>query len=176
MAKVLHDAFEIEKGFMLTTHSYTADQRLVDGPHKDLRRARAAAVNIIPTSTGAAKSVGLVIPQLAGKIDGAAWRVPTPDGSIVQLVAKVKKKTTKEKVNAAFRQAAKKMPTVMRYSEEPLVLRDIVQDPHSCILDALSTNVVQDDLITIVGWYDNEWGFSCRMVDVIKLMGKQLKK
>ncbi len=176
MVKILNDALGIEKGVMLTTHSYTADQRLVDGPHNDLRRARAAAVNIIPTTTGAARTVGEVIPELKGKLDGAAWRVPTPDGSIVQFTAKVKKKTTAEHVNTLFEVASKKMPSIIHYSEEPLVLRDIIKDPHSCIFDALSTMVLDGDLVSVTGWYDNEWGFSCRMVDVLKLMGKQLAK
>ena len=177
LAKVLHESFGIEKGYMTTVHSYTADQKLVDAPHKDLRRARAAAVSIIPTTTGAAKTVGEIIPELKGKIDGIALRVPVPDGSIAILNVYIKKKTTIQEVNAAFKKTAEtKLKNVLEYSEEPLVSRDILRNPHSCIFDALSTAVTDSDFVTVCGWYDNEWGFSCRMVDTIKLIGKILEK
>ena len=176
LAKVLHESFGIEKGYMTTVHAYTADQKLVDAPHKDLRRARAAAVSIIPTTTGAAKTVGEVFPELKGKLDGMALRVPVPDGSIAVLTAKLKKKTKVEEVNIAFKNAAEgKLRGILEYSQEPLVSRDILKNPHSCIFDSLSTSVTDDDLVTVCGWYDNEWGFSCRMIDTIKLMGKKEK-
>lgn len=171
MVKVLNDNLGVKRGFMVTAHSYTADQRLVDAPHKDLRRARSAAVSIIPTTTGAAKTVGEVIPEMKGKLDGFAWRVPTPDGSIVTLTAEVEKATDIEKVNWLFKHVAKlNMAGIMEYSEEPLVSRDIIHNPNSCIFDALSTNVLDKTLVSISGWYDNEWGYSCRMIDVIKLL------
>lgn len=176
LAKVLHESFEIEKGYMTTVHAYTADQHLVDAPHKDLRRARAAAVSIIPTTTGAAKTIGEVFPELKGKLDGVAIRVPVPDGSIAIITAKLKKKVTVEQINKAFKHAASNLlKGILEYSEEPLVSRDIIRNSHSCIFDALSTAVTDGDFVTIAGWYDNEWGFSCRMVDVLELMGKQLK-
>jgi len=171
MVKVLHDNFVVKRGFMVTAHSYTADQRLVDAPHKDLRRARSAAVSIIPTTTGAAKTVGDVIPSLKGKLDGFAWRVPTPDGSIVTLTAEVEKATDAEKVNWLFKQVSQyHLKGIVEYSEEPLVSRDIIHNPNSCIFDAPSTNVIDGTMVSISGWYDNEWGYSCRMVDVIKLL------
>ncbi len=171
MVKVLHDNFVVKRGFMVTAHSYTADQRLVDAPHKDLRRARSAAVSIIPTTTGAAKTVGEVIPSLKGKLDGFAWRVPTPDGSIVAFTCEVEKKTDIEKINWLFKQVAQyHMKGILEYSEEPLVSRDIIHNPNSCILDAPSTAVIDGTMISISGWYDNEWGYACRMVDVIKLL------
>lgn len=171
MIKVLNDNFGVKRGFMVTAHAYTADQRLVDAPHKDLRRARSAAVSIIPTTTGAAKTVGEVIPSLKGKLDGIAWRVPVPDGSIVQFVAEVEKATDIQKVNWLFKQVAEfHLKGIIEYSEEPLVSRDIIHNPNSCIFDALSTNVIDGTLISVSGWYDNEWGYSCRMVDVIKLL------
>lgn len=171
MAKVLHDAFGIEKGLMTTIHAYTNDQNLLDLVHKDLRRARAAAANIIPTTTGAAKAVGKVIPDLKGKLNGMAIRVPVICGSITDLVAKLKKKVTAEQVNDAFKKAAGKMKGILEYSEEPLVSSDIIDNPHSCIFDSLSTMVLgEDDLVKIIGWYDNEWGYSCRVVDLIELL------
>ncbi len=167
MVKVINDNFGLEKGFMTTVHAYTNDQQLLDLPHKDLRRARAAAVSIIPTTTGAAKTVGKVIPELKGKLDGFALRVPTPDGSITDFVAIVKKETTAEEVNAAMKAAAEgAMKGIMEYSEDPLVSIDIVHNPHSCILDSQST-MVNGNLVKVVGWYDNEWGYSCRVVDLI---------
>jgi glyceraldehyde 3-phosphate dehydrogenase len=171
LAKVLHEAFGIERGYMVTVHSYTADQRLVDGPHKDLRRARAAGVSIIPTTTGAAKTVGEVFPELKGRIDGYALRVPTPDGSIAVLNAVVRKDVTVEQVNKAFADAAKgRLRGILEYADEPLVSRDIIRNPHSCIFDSPLTAVTDKRMVTVSGWYDNEWGFSCRMVDAIKLM------
>jgi glyceraldehyde 3-phosphate dehydrogenase len=173
MVKVINDNFGIESGYMITAHSYTADQRLVDAPHKDLRRARAAAVNIIPTTTGAARTVGEVIPELKGKLDGVAWRVPTPDGSLVGFTCVVKKATERDKINWLFSEVSKyHLKDILRYSDEPLVSRDIIKDPHSCIFDSLSTNVLNGTLVTVVGWYDNEWGYSNRMVDIIKLLMK----
>ncbi|MEO0742722.1 MAG: type I glyceraldehyde-3-phosphate dehydrogenase [Bacteroidota bacterium] len=168
MAKVLDDAFGLEKGFMTTVHAYTSDQRIQDAPHKDLRRARAAALSIIPTTTGAAKAVGLVLPQLQGKLDGFALRVPTPDGSLTDLTAVLKTEATVEDVNAALKAAADgPLNGIMEYSEEPLVSIDIVHNPHSCIVDSLSTQA-DGTLIKVVGWYDNEWGYSNRTVDVAK--------
>lgn len=171
LVKVLHDNFGVKRGFMVTAHAYTADQRLVDAPHKDLRRARSAAVSIIPTTTGAAKTVAEVMPALKGKLDGFAWRVPVPDGSIATFVAEVEKPADIEKINWLFKQVAQyHMKGILEYSDEPLVSRDIIHNPHSCIFDALSTNVVDGTLVSVSGWYDNEWGYSCRMVDVIKLL------
>ncbi len=176
LAKVLHESFGIEKGHMITVHAYTADQRLVDAPHNDLRRARAAAVNIVPTTTGAARTVWEVFPELKGKVDGEAIRVPVVDGSIAVLCAKLKKKVTVEQVNNAFKSASQgKLKGILRYSDEPLVSRDILRDPHSCIFDSQRTIVTDSDFAVVSGWYDNEWGFSCRMVDVIKKLGKMEK-
>lgn len=167
MVKVLNDKFGLEKGYMTTVHSYTNDQRVLDLPHKDLRRARAAAVSIIPTTTGAAKTVGKVIPELKGKLDGFSLRVPTPDGSITDFVAILKKETTVEEVNAAMKEAANgSMKGVLEYTEDPIVSADIIHNPHSCIFDALST-MVNGNMVKIVGWYDNEWGYSCRVVDLL---------
>ncbi len=172
MVKVLNDTFGIEKGFMTTVHSYTNDQRLLDLPHKDLRRARSAAVSIIPTTTGAAKTVGKIIPELNGKLDGFAIRVPTPDGSITDLVAIVKKEVTVEEVNSAMKAAATgSLKGIMEYSEEPLVSADIIGNSHSTIFDALST-MVNGNFVKVVGWYDNEWGYSCRVVDLLKKISK----
>ncbi|MEX0600818.1 MAG: type I glyceraldehyde-3-phosphate dehydrogenase, partial [Rhodothermales bacterium] len=168
MVKVLDDAFGVSHGFMTTIHAYTADQQIVDGPHKDLRRARAAAVSIIPTTTGAAKAVGLVLPHLAGKLDGMALRVPTPAGSITDLTAELKKDVTAEQVNDAFRKAAGgAMKGVLEYSEEPLVSVDILHNEHSCILDAPST-MANGKTVKLVGWYDNEWGYSCRTAELVE--------
>ncbi|MFT4605026.1 MAG: glyceraldehyde 3-phosphate dehydrogenase [Rhodothermales bacterium] len=168
MVKVLDDAFGLKKGFMTTVHGYTSDQNLQDGPHKDLRRARAAAVSIIPTTTGAAKAVGLVLPHLQGKLDGFALRVPTPDGSLTDLTALLEKEVTAEEVNAAMKAAADgPLKGIMEYSEEPLVSIDIVHNPHSNILDSLST-MASGSMVKVVGWYDNEWGYANRTVDVTK--------
>ena len=173
MAKVLEDNFGIEKGFMTTIHAYTADQRLVDAPHKDLRRARSAAVSIIPTTTGAAKAIGEVIPSLKGKLDGFAARVPVPDGSLTDLTVVLKQDVTKEQVNELFKNVAEyHLKEIIDYSEEPLVSSDIVGNPHSCIFDSSMTNVVDKRLVKVVGWYDNEWGYSKRMVDLLKIMAK----
>jgi glyceraldehyde 3-phosphate dehydrogenase len=168
IAKVLQDSFGIKRGFMNTVHAYTNDQSILDLPHKDLRRARAAAVSIIPTSTGAAKAVSLVIPELKGKLDGMAMRVPTPDGSVVDLVCELDKEVTKEQVNAALKAAADgPMKGVLEYSEEPLVSIDIVGNSHSSIVDGLST-MVNGSLVKVVSWYDNEFGYSNRVVDLVK--------
>ena len=172
MAKVLNDKFGIEKGFMTTVHSYTNDQVILDLPHSDLRRARAAAVSIIPTTTGAAKAVGLVIPELKGKLDGFALRVPTPDGSITDLVATLNKEVTAEEINAAMKEASEgAMKGILEYCEDPIVSTDIIGNPHSNIFDSLST-MANGKLVKIVGWYDNEWGYSCRVVDLlVKIAG-----
>lgn len=172
MVKVLHDAFGIEKGFMTTVHSYTNDQRLLDLPHKDLRRARAAATNIIPTTTGAARTVGKVIPELDGLLDGMALRVPTPDGSITDFVVTLKKDVTVEAVNKAMKDAAEgPMKGVLEYCEDPIVSSDIIGNEHSCIFDVPST-MVNGNLVKVVGWYDNEYGYSCRVVDLVKKIGE----
>jgi len=171
MVKVIHDNLKIKRGFMVTAHSYTADQRLVDAPHKDLRRARSAGVSIIPTHTGAAKAIGAVIPELDGKLDAFAWRVPTPDGSILNLVLETEKPSTIEKINWLFKQVAEHhMKGIMEYTEEPLVSRDIIHNPHSCIFDASLTQCIDGTMVSICGWYDNEWGYSCRMVDILKIL------
>jgi len=171
VVKVLDDALGVEKGFMTTVHAYTANQNILDGPHSDLRRARAAALNIIPTTTGAAKAVGLVLPHLAGKLDGMALRVPVPDGSLTDLTAVVGTETTRDEVNALFQEAADgPMKGVLQFSEEPLVSTDIVHNPHSSIVDADST-MVDGTLVKMTAWYDNEWGYACRTVDLaVKLM------
>jgi len=173
LAKVLHDAFGIEKGTMNTIHAYTSDQNLVDGPHSDLRRARAAALNIIPTTTGAARAVGLVIPSLAGKLDGFSLRVPVPTGSIVDLTAVVSRDVTVEEVNAALRAAAEgPMKGILEYTEDPIVSSDIVGCSASSIVDSALTMVQKGNLVKVVSWYDNEWGYSNRVVDLIgKLAG-----
>ena len=170
MVKVLHDNFGVEKGFMTTVHAYTADQRLVDAPHKDLRRARTAASNIVPTTTGAAIAVAQVIPELKGKLDGIAIRVPVPDGSITDFVCILKKPATKEQINELFKNVAiYHLKGVLEYTEDPIVGIDIVHNPHSVIFDAALTNV-NGSMVKIVGLYDNEWGYSCRMIDVLKMM------
>ncbi len=172
MVKVLNDTFGIKQGFMTTIHSYTNDQRILDLPHKDLRRARSAAVSIIPTTTGAAKAVGKVIPELNGKLDGMAMRVPTPDGSITDFVAIVNKETSVEEVNEAFKKAAEgELKGIMEYTEDPIVSADIVGNSHSNIFDSLST-MVKGDMVKVVGWYDNEFGYSCRVVDLIMKIAK----
>ncbi len=168
MVKILDDAFGVEKGFMTTVHAYTSDQNLQDGPHKDLRRARAAAASIIPTTTGAAKAVGLVLPHLAGKLDGFALRVPIPDGSITDLTAILRGTPSVEEVNAAFHSAANgQLKGIVEYSTDPLVSADIVHNPHSCIFDSLST-MADGNMVKVVGWYDNEWGYSNRTADIVK--------
>ena len=169
--KILHEEFGIEKAFMTTIHSYTNDQRILDLPHTDLRRARAAAVSQIPTTTGAAKAVGIVIPELYGKIDGIAIRVPTPNVSLVDLVATIKKNTTAEEANNAFRTAAQgKLKGIMQYNEVPLVSVDFMKNPHSSIIDSLFTKVIDNNMIKVLAWYDNEWGYSCRLVDLVKFI------
>jgi len=174
VAKVLHEKIGILKGHMVTVHSYTNDQRTLDLPHKDLRRARAAALNMIPTSTGAAKAIGLVLPELKGKLDGTSIRVPTPNVSIVCLTAHVAKKTTRDEVNAALREAANgPLKGVLYFEERPLVSNDFIGDPHSSIVDAAQTQVIGDDLVEVQSWYDNEWGFSNRMVDLARLMASK---
>lgn len=174
MAKVLDDAFGLLKGFMTTIHAYTNDQRILDLPHEDLRRARAAAVNIIPTSTGAAKATGLVLPHLKGKLDGMAMRVPVPDGSVTDLVATLGKTASVADVNAAFAAAAASGPLAGRlvYTEDPIVSSDIVGSPASCTFDALST-MAMGDQVKVIGWYDNEWGYSSRVVDLITLVSSR---
>jgi glyceraldehyde 3-phosphate dehydrogenase len=171
MAKVLHETFTIEKGLMTTIHAYTQDQNLQDGPHKDLRRARAAAINIVPTSTGAAKAIGLVMPELKGKLDGFALRVPIPTGSATDLTVTVGRETTVEEVNAAMKAAADGvLHGLLTYTEDPIVSSDIVTDPSSCIFDAGLTKVIGNQ-VKVVGWYDNEWGYSNRLVDLTELVG-----
>jgi glyceraldehyde 3-phosphate dehydrogenase len=175
MVKVIRDAFGFVRGSMVTVHSYTNDQNVLDLPHKDLRRARAAALSIIPTTTGAAKATSLVIPELKGKIDGIAIRVPTPDVSLTDLAVVVEKPVTVDQVNAAFRAAADgPMSGVLQYTEEELVSSDFIGNPYSCILDAKSTNVVDGTLIKVSGWYDNEWGYSCRCVDLLRFVAARL--
>lgn len=171
IAKILDDAFGIEEGFITTVHAYTNDQRLADVPHKDFRRSRAAGENIIPTTTGAAKAVGKVLPQLQGKLDGLAMRVPVPDGSIVDLVCRLGKKASRSDINAAVQEtAAGSMQRVVEYSEAPLVSSDIIGNTHSSIFDALSTSSQDDGYARIVSWYDNEWGYSNRVVDLIGML------
>jgi glyceraldehyde 3-phosphate dehydrogenase len=174
VTKVLHDNFGVQRAFMMTAHAYTNDQRVTDLVHKDLRRARAAAVNIIPTTTGAAAAIGLVIPELAGKMDGISLRVPVPDVSIVDLTADLKKTTTKEEINAAFKKAAEgSLKNILEYTEEPIVSTDVLHSPYSAVFDALSTMVVDKNFVKVLAWYDNEWGFSCRMVEQIEMIGKK---
>lgn len=173
VVKVLHEEFGIEKAFMTTIHAYTMDQRLLDAPHKDLRRARAAAVSQIPTTTGAAKAVGLVLPELNGKIDGIAVRIPTCNVSLVDLVALLKKNASEREVNEAFRQASQgNLKGILQYTEEPLVSVDFMANPHSSIVDGLFTRIVDENLVKVLAWYDNEWGFSCRVRDLIKYISK----
>jgi len=173
IAKILDESFGIEEGFITTVHAYTNDQRLADVPHKDFRRSRAAGENIIPTTTGAARAVGKVLPRLQGKLDGLAMRVPVPDGSIVDLVARLRSKPSVEDVNGAVRKAADgPMQKVLEYSEAPLVSSDIIGNPHSSIFDAMSTHSLQDGYLRVVSWYDNEWGYSNRVVDLIDKMAR----
>jgi glyceraldehyde 3-phosphate dehydrogenase len=174
-AKVVHENFKILKGAMTTIHAYTNDQRILDLPHKDLRRARAAALSMIPTTTGAAKAVGLVLPELKGKLDGYAMRVPTPNVSVVDLVVFVEKSTTAEEVNAAFKKAAEgPLKGILQYSEEELVSRDFLGNPHSSIVDAGFTKVIDGTCVKVTAWYDNEWGYSCRVRDLIELLAQSL--
>ena len=174
IAKVLHEKFVIKKGWMTTVHSYTNDQQLLDLPHKDLRRARAAALSIIPTTTGAASAVGEVLPELKGKLDGIAMRVPTPNVSVVDLAAILGKKTTKEEVNAAFKAAAEgSLKGILQYVEEPLVSIDFRGNDHSSILDAAYTAVMDGDFVKVLSWYDNEWGYSSRCVDLLRFLEKK---
>jgi glyceraldehyde 3-phosphate dehydrogenase len=175
VAKVLNDSFGIERGLMTTIHAYTNDQRLLDMPHSDLRRARAAAANITPTTTGAAKAIGLAIPELAGKLDGMAVRVPVPDGSLVDLVVVLNRDVTAAEVNAAMQAAAEgPLEGILEYNVDPIVSSDIVGNPHSSIFDSALTNVINGNLVKVVSWYDNEWGYSSRVVDLLELMGDQL--
>ena len=174
VTKVLHDNFGVERAFMLTAHSYTNDQRVTDLVHKDLRRARAAAINMIPTTTGAAYAVGLVMPELAGKIDGIALRVPTPDVSIVDLTALLKKSATKEEINEAFKKSSQgSLKNILEYTEDPIVSTDVLHSTYSAVFDAQSTMVIDKNFVKVLAWYDNEWGFSCRMVEQIEMIGKK---
>ena len=171
MVKVLHDAFGVERGFMTTVHAYTGDQMLLDGPHKDLRRARAAAVNIVPTTTGAARATGEVIPAVAGKLDGVALRVPVEDGSLTDLAVVLRRDVTAETVNQAFHDAARgPLAGILRYSTDPIVSRDIIGDPASCVFDAPLTQAA-GTLVKVFGWYDNEWGYTARLADLATLVG-----
>ncbi|BAU26631.1 glyceraldehyde-3-phosphate dehydrogenase (NAD+) [Aneurinibacillus soli] len=172
-AKVLHENFGIRRGLMTTVHSYTNDQQILDLPHKDLRRARAAGMSIIPTSTGAAKAVALVLPELAGKLNGFAMRVPTPNVSVVDLVAELDKNTTAEEINAALKKAAdNELAGILGFSDEPLVSKDYNGDPRSSIIDGLSTMVLEDNMVKVVSWYDNEWGYSNRVIDLVNYIAK----
>jgi glyceraldehyde 3-phosphate dehydrogenase len=174
MVKVLHDAFGVERGFMTTVHAYTGDQMLLDGPHKDLRRARSAAANIVPTTTGAARATGEVIPALAGKLDGVAVRVPVEDGSLTDLAVVVGAEVTAQAVNDAFAAAAAgSLAGILRYSTDPIVSRDIIGDPASCVFDSPLTQAA-GTLVKVFGWYDNEWGYTCRLADLAVLVGSQL--
>ncbi len=176
MVKVLDDAFGVQRGFMTTIHAYTSDQRIQDAPHKDLRRARAAAVSIIPTTTGAAKAVGLVLPHLSGKLDGFALRVPTPDGSLTDLTAELGKEVTVEDVNKAMKAAASgPLKGILEYTEDPIVSVDIIHNPHSCVFDAPST-MAAGNMVKVVGWYDNEWGYANRTIDLVSLLMKKSGK
>ncbi|MBM3307457.1 MAG: type I glyceraldehyde-3-phosphate dehydrogenase [Candidatus Eisenbacteria bacterium] len=175
MIKVLHENFGVVRGLMTTIHAYTNDQRILDFPHKDLRRARAAMVSMIPTTTGAAKAIAMVMPELKGRLDGLSVRVPTADGSLVDFVVQVSKKTTAEEVNAAFLKASKTPPLAgyLKYTEDPIVSIDVVRDTHSCVFDSLLTKVLDGDFLKVFGWYDNEAGYAARMVDMMKLVAKR---
>ena len=174
LAKVLNDAFGIERGLMTTVHAYTADQNLQDGPHRDLRRARAAALNIVPTTTGAAKAIGLVLPELDGKLDGFALRVPVPTGSVTDLTVTVSREASVEEINNVYKTAGNgPLAGILRYTDEPIVSSDIVTDPASCIFDSGLTRVMGNQ-VKVVGWYDNEWGYSCRLVDLTNLVASKL--
>jgi glyceraldehyde 3-phosphate dehydrogenase len=172
MVKILHENFGVAKGMMNTIHSYTGDQCLLDAPHSDMRRARSAAMSMIPTTTGAAVAVGKVLPALNGKLDGLSIRVPTPDGSLTDFTAVLENEVDAEEINAAFKAAGcGSLSGILEYSEDPLVLADIVGNPHSCVFDALSTNVLEGNMVKILGWYDNEWGYSNRCVDLLAKLG-----
>ncbi|HXA48775.1 MAG TPA: type I glyceraldehyde-3-phosphate dehydrogenase [Candidatus Acidoferrum sp.] len=174
VVKVLHEAFGIQKGSMTTIHSYTNDQKVLDFPHKDLRRARAAALNMIPTTTGAAKAIGLVMPALKGKLDGYSMRVPTPDVSCVDLVAVLDKPTTTEAVNAALKAAAEgPLKNILAYTDDPVVSSDMLHNPNSSIVDSDMTKVLDGNLVKVLAWYDNEWGYSCRVVDLVAFLVKK---
>jgi glyceraldehyde 3-phosphate dehydrogenase len=175
MVKVLQDNWGIEQGFMTTCHAYTGDQRIQDAPHSDLRRARAAAINIIPTTTGAAKAAALPLPELKGRLDGISLRVPVPDGSVTDLVCTLKEEVTVDEVNAAYREAAQsaRLKEILYYTEDPIVSSDIVGDSHSCVFDGASTMAI-GNLVKVLGWYDNEWGYSNRLVDVVELVANKL--
>jgi len=174
MAKVLDDTFGIKRGLMTTIHAYTNDQRILDAPHKDLRRARAAALSMIPTTTGAAKAIGKVIPSLNGKMNGLAIRVPTSSVSLVDLVVELAKPADEKTINVAFKSASEgKLKGILEYCDEPLVSKDFFKNPHSCIFDALSTYIIEGTMVKVMGWYDNEWAYSCRVVDLIRYMVKR---
>jgi glyceraldehyde 3-phosphate dehydrogenase len=173
MAKVLNDNFGIRRGLMNTIHSYTNDQIILDAPHKDLRRARAAALSIIPTSTGAAKAIGLVIPELGGKLDGLAMRVPTPDGSVVDLTVELNKAATKDEINEAMKKAAEgPMKNILEYCTDPIVSVDIIGNSHSCVFDSKLTQVLEGNLVKVIGWYDNEFAYSCRVAELVAMLGQ----
>ena len=172
VVKILHDNFGVKRGFMTTIHAYTADQKLVDAPHKDLRRARHAALSIIPTTTGAAKAVAEVIPELKGKLDGLAFRVPVASGSVTDFVCELEKNVTKEEINKVFNDSSKNLKGILEYTIDPIVSVDIIKDPNSSIFDSELTNVIGGNFVKVIAWYDNEWGFSERMIDVIRLIGK----
>jgi glyceraldehyde 3-phosphate dehydrogenase len=173
--KVLDDAFGVEGGLMTTIHAYTGDQALVDGPHSDLRRARGAAINIIPTSTGAARATSLVMESMKGKLDGTSLRVPIPTGSITDFVANLKKPATVEEINAAYKKAAEgELKGILEYTDEPIVSSDVVTNPHSCVFDSGLT-MSMGTMVKVLGWYDNEWGYSNRLVDLSLFVGKKLK-
>ena len=175
MAKVMNDTFGIKQGFLLTIHAYTMDQKLLDAPHKDLRRARAAALSVIPTTTGAAKAIGKVIPTLEGKMGGVAYRVPTPDGSLVELVLETKKRATVEEINAAMKKAAENdLKGIMEYSEDFLVSTDVIGEPYSVIFDSRMTMVLEDGMVKVSGWYDNEYGYTCRVVDLVQRLADMM--
>jgi len=176
VVKVLHESFGVERGLMTTTHAYTNDQRILDLMHTDLRRARAAALNIVPTSTGAAKAIGLVIPEVKGKLAGLSARVPTPDVSLVDFAAVVEKPTKKDEVNAAFKEAASKgrMAPYLQYCDVPLVSKDFTGNPASCIFDSSMTDVMEGTLVKVFGWYDNEWGYSKRVIDLAAFVAKKV--
>ena len=174
MASVLEDAFGIDRALMTTCHAYTNDQNLLDLPHKDLRRARAAAINIVPSSTGAAKATSLAIPKLKGRMDGLAFRVPVPDGSVTDLVCLLEREATEDEINEAFRTAAEgRLQGVLKYTEDPLVSSDVVGDPHSCVFDSLFTMAI-GNMVKVIGWYDNEWGYSNRLVELTQLVASKL--
>jgi glyceraldehyde 3-phosphate dehydrogenase len=175
VVKVLHENFGVVRGLMSTAHAYTNDQRILDLPHRDLRRARAAALSIIPTTTGATKATTEIFPELKGKINGLAYRVPVPDGSLVDFVAELHKEASSETINRAFKAASEgTLQRILEYSEEPLVSVDIIGNPHSCIIDGLSTMVLDGKMAKVLAWYDNEWGYANRLVDMIEIIAKTL--